>query len=379
MRERCRRARSDSCTMLGMSLRPRFPLTAALLLGAWACGSSQSAATHPTTPVTAKPPPPPVPEDPLALIPSDAALVAQARIDVMKDRKAFASLRRAALRYGCMVEADFEWLTAQTQRALVATRGDDELLVVLAGRFAESDATRALSLVDRRAGRGDKPSTKAHGRFQLTEQGKLAASVLEGRLLVAGSGSFVTATLDSVERPPAQRFADSEIYRELGDHIECMKRSVCGLIARDGSAARQLQGELGQVGLKNVGRDLAESHAGITLAVGEGLSLTAVALTPSEQAADELARQTRNWLWQAALVARLAGFPDVLGGAEVDTEGSFSRARIRVPDEDLERVEQRLFKLVGDGDCPTASAAHAQAETDSLAAAPHEPTRATGP
>lgn len=351
-----------------------FALAAALSA---ACGSSQSAATHPTTPVAAKTPPPPVPEDPLALIPRDAALMAQARIDVMKDRKAFASLRRAALRYGCIGEADFEWLTAQTQRALVATRGRDELLVVLAGRFAEADAARALSLIDRRTGRGEKPSTKGHGRFQVTQSGQLAASVLEGRLLVAGNSGFVLATLDAIERPPAQRFADSEIYRELGDHVDCMKRSVCGLIARDGPTARQLQGELGQVGLKNVGRDLAESHAGVTLAVGEGVNLTVVALTPSEQAADELAQQTRNWLWQAALVARLAGFPDVLGGAEVDTEGSYSQAKIRVPDEDLERVEQRLYKLVGDGDCRAASAAHTQQESDTMAAAEHERARQT--
>jgi hypothetical protein len=374
--------------MRGMSARERslgsrFALTVVLLLGALACGSSQSAATHPATPAAAvkAPPPPPVPEDPLALIPSDAALMAQARIDVMKERKAFASLRRAALRYGCIGEADFDWLTAQTQRALVATRGDDELLVVLAGQFAEADATRALELIDRRAGRGGKVGAKAHGRFQVSERGGLAASVLEGRLLVAGSSGFVASTLDSIEHPPAQRFADSEIYRELGNHVNCMKRPVCGLIARDGPAAKRMQGELGQVGLKNVGRDLAESHASVTLAVGEGMNLTVVALTRSEQAANELAQQTRNWLWQAGLVARLAGFPDVLGGAEVDTEGSFSQAKIRVPDDDLERVEQRLYKLVGDGDCRANSAAHAPVRDDVMAAAQHDrvPAAPTAP
>jgi hypothetical protein len=117
--------------------------------------------------------------------------------------------------------------------------------------------------------------------------------------------------------------------------------------------AKELASELAGAGLKKVGRDLVDSHTGVTLAVGNGMVLTIQAFTASDDAANELAKETKDWLWQASLVTRLTGFPNVLGDAEVGTSGRFAEIKVKVGDDDLEKVEKRLYQLLGDDSkCP---------------------------
>jgi hypothetical protein len=285
------------------------------------------------------------------LVPADIALFASARVDVMKSRDAFATLRRALLRYGCVSDADFDWLAEKTQRAILANRGDSdhpEFVVILAGRFEEADVGRALEALGRRTQNADPLGSRTQGRFNVAQKGPWSAIALEERLLIAGHDGFVGSVLDSIEHPEAPRYAQSPIFVELGGKMECLERSACGLITPDGSVARRVKGELSGVGMKKVGRELAAAQSGVSLAVGDGVTLSAVAHMQSDEAAETLAKDTKDWLWQAGLVARLAGFPDVLGNAEVNTAGSFTDLKLRVSEKDLARLEQRFDQMLGD-------------------------------
>lgn len=287
----------------------------------------------------------------MELVSADIALFANARVDVMKSRDAFATVRRAVLRYGCIGEADFDWLVGQTQRAILASRGDaehPEFVVILAGQFGEADAGRALEALARRTGSGDPLGNRTQGRFNIAQKGPWSAIVLEERLMVAGHDGFVGSTLDMIEHPDAARFAQSPIFAELGGRMECLERSACGLITPDGSVARRMKGELSSVGMKKVGRELAAAQSGVSLALGEGITLSVVAHMQNDAAAESLAKDTKDWLWQAGLVARLAGFPDVLGDAQVDNSGSFTDLKIRVGEQDLARLEKRFDQMLGD-------------------------------
>jgi hypothetical protein len=326
------------------------------LLALGACASTKAATPAGQTAeaaasATPAPPPPPIPQDPLDLVAGDVSMVANARIDVMKDKDAFAAVRRTLTRYGCVSAADFDWLAGQTQRALFLSRGSSdhpEFEVILAGQFSEPDAARALEILARRVGTTDGPGSRAQGRFSISQKGPWSAIVLENRLLIAGHDGFVGSTLDVIDHPPEARYAQSAIYKELGDHINCLDRSLCALISPDGNVAQRMKNELAGVGMKKVGRELASNQSGITLAVGDGIVLSVGAHAQNDDDANALAKDTKDWLWQAGLVARLAGFPDVLGDAEVDTEGSYTNMKIKVGQGDLARLEQRLDQMIGD-------------------------------
>jgi hypothetical protein len=365
--------------MLGMR---RLSLTLCLLaLGA--CASSKSATPAVQTAQAAQaapaPPPPPIPQDPLDLVAGDLSLVAHARVDVMKDKDAFAAVRRTLTRYGCVSAADFDWLAGQTQRAFFLSRGSSEhpeFAVILAGQFSEPDAGRALEMLGRRVGTADAPASRTQGRFTIQQKGPWSAIVLENRLMIAGHDGFVASTLDVIDHPPEARYAQSAIFKELGDHMNCLDRSLCALVSPDGNVAQRMKGELAGVGMKKVGRELASSQSGFTLAVGDGVVLTVGAQAQNEDAANSLAKDTKDWLWQAGLVARLAGFPDILGDAEVETAGTYTHLKIKVGQGDLARLEQRLDQMIGDdaaARCASPSAAAMSGgTTDALAAAPGE-------
>jgi hypothetical protein len=333
----------------------RRPLLALTLLALGACASSEAA-----TPAVqhaeaaaqaAAPPPPPIPQDPVELVAGDVSMFANARVDVMKDKDAFAAVRRSLVRYGCVSEGDFDWIAGQTQRAVIVSRGDSEhpeYAVILAGQFGDPDAARALDMLARRVGTNDATTSRTQGRFTIAQKGPWSAIVLEGRLLLAGHDGFVGSMLDMIEHPPESRFAQSAIYRELGDHLGCIDRSVCALIAPDGAVAQRMKGELAGVGMKKVGRELASGQSGFTLAVGNGVVLTVGAHLANDDEANALAKDTKDWLWQAGLVARLAGFPDVLGDADVTTSGPFTNLKFKVGESDLARLEQRLDQMIGD-------------------------------
>lgn len=320
-----------------------------------ACASSQSATPAvqhaEAAPATPAPPPPPIPQDPLDLVAGEVSLLATARVDVMKDKDAFAAVRRTLTRYGCVSAADFDWLAEQTQRALLLSRGDSnhqEFTVILAGQFSEPDAGRALEMLARRVGTADAPTSRTQGRFTISQKGPWSAIVLENRLLVAGHDGVVGSTLDVIDHPPEARYAQSVTFRELGDHMHCLDRSLCALITADGGVAQRMKSELAGVGMKKVGRELASGQSGFTVSVGDGVVLNVGAHLQNDEDANALAKDTKDWLWQAGLVARLAGFPDVLGDAAVDTTGPFTDLKIKVGRDDLARLEKRFDQMIGE-------------------------------
>ncbi len=284
-------------------------------------------------------------------MPNDVALFANARVGVMRDKDAFGALRRSVVRYGCITEGDFDWIAGATDRLLLASRGDSErpeFVAVLVGQYTDTDAARALDLLARRAGTQDATGTRKAGRFVVSQKGPWSAVVLENRLLVAGHDGFVGSVIDVIEHPPESRYAQGPMLAELGAKMECLERSVCALITPGGSVARRMRSELAGVGMKKVGRQLSEAQTGLSAAVGEGMNVSVISHLGSEDDANSLAKDTRDWLWQAGLVARLAGFPDVLGDAEVNTDGRFTNLKIKVGEGDLGRLEQRLHQLLGD-------------------------------
>jgi hypothetical protein len=232
-------------------------------------------------------------------------------------------------------------------------------------------------MLGRRVGTADAPGARTQGRFAIQQKGPWSAIVLENRLLIAGHDGFVGSTLDLIDHPPESRYAQSAIFKELGDHMGCLDRSLCALISPDGNVAKRMKGELAGVGMKKVGRELASSQSGFTVAVGDGVVLTVGAHAQSEEDASSLAKDTKDWLWQAGLVARLAGFPNVLSDAEVETAGTYTDLKIKVGEGDLARLEQRLDQMIGDdaaARCASpAAAALGGAPTRSLATAPAEP------
>lgn len=292
-------------------------------------------------------------------------MVAHARVDVMKDKDAFAAVRRTLTRYGCVSANDFDWLAGQTQRAIFLSRGDSrnpELAVILAGQFSDADAGRALEMLGRRVGTTDAPATRTQGRWTVQQKGPWSAIAIEGRLMIAGHDGFVGSTLDVIDHPPEARFAQSALFKELGDHMHCLDRSLCALITPDGNVADRMKDELADVGMKKVGRQLASGQSAVSVSVGDGVVLNVGAHARNDDDANALAKDTKDWLWQAGLVARLAGFPNVLGDAEVTTEGSFTDLKIRVGQNDLARLEQRLDQMLGDD--AAARCASAQALRD---------------
>jgi hypothetical protein len=355
------------------------------LLALGACASSQSATPAvqhaEVAAATPAPPPPPIPQDPLDLVAGDVSMFASARIDVMKDKDAFAAVRRSLTRYGCVSAADFDWLAEQTQRALLLSRGDanqQEFSVILAGQFSEPDAGRVLEMLARRTGTTDAVTSRTQGRFAVSQTGPWSASVLENRLLVAGHDGFVGSTLDVIDHPPQARYAQSGIFQELGDHMHCLDRSLCALITPESAVAQRMKGELAGVGMKKVGRELVSGQSGVTVSVGDGVVLNVGAHLQNDEDANTLAKDTKDWLWQAGLVARLAGFPDILGDAQVDTSGSFTDLKIRVGQGDLARLEQRLDQMIGD-DATARCAASAAAALGGETPRPSAPVLAAHP
>lgn len=313
------------------------------------------------------------------LVAGELSMFANARVDVMRDKDAFAAVRRTLTRYGCVSAADFDWLAGQTQRAIFLSRGssrDPELAVILQGQFSDPDAGRALEMLGRRVGTTDAPATRTQGRWTVQQKGPFSAIVIEGRLLVAGHDGFVGSTLEVIDHPPEARFAQSAIFKELGDHVHCLDRSLCALILPEGNVADRMKSELAGVGMKKVGRELASGQSSVTISVGDGVVLNVGAHAQSDDDANALAKDTKDWLWQAGLVARLAGFPDVLGEAEVTTEGSYTDLKIRVGQNDLARLEQRLDQMIGDDAAARCASAQAMVETPpaSLASSSELPT-----
>jgi hypothetical protein len=293
-----------------------------------------------------------VPEDPLALVVGEAESVAVANVQALISTPLFERLRPYIERATCTQLADWNALLSATRRAALAARHkpdqEREWLLVLAGSYSDADARRLLAATHKQShGAATEQARDARdstGRFIVAEQGALATSVLEGRVLVLGPQAWVREALASVAQPTTS-FAGSTLWRSVGLPLGCIERSACLLSAANSSNAQQIEHGLASAGARQLGQALASADSAFGLTLTDHLKLGVAAQVGSNEAAQLAERGLRDWLWQANMVVRLMGMPAVLDRAQLSTQGPLVRGELDVTASELDAYEARAKPL----------------------------------
>ena len=312
-----------------------------------ACASSQAARPEPSTPSL-----PQVPEDPLALVVDAPESVAVANVQALMSTPLFERLRPYIERATCIELADWRAVLSATRRAALAVRQQPEQkpewLLVLAGSYSEADARRALTLAHQKS-RGStadpvRDVRDPSGRFGVAEQGALAVSQLEGRVLVLGTQVWVRAALASVAQPTSS-FSGSALWRTVGTPLGCNERSACLLSAANSNNAELIERGLSGAGARQLGEALQNADTALGLTLSDKLKLGFAAQVGSAEAAKVAERGLRDWLWQANLVVRLTGLPAVLDRTQLSTQDALLRGELDVTEGELAAYEARAKPL----------------------------------
>jgi hypothetical protein len=324
------------------------------LLGAAAtlgCAGSQAAAPGPAhAAAPAAPSVRPVPSDPLELLVGTPSAVAIANVAQLRASALFGRVRPLIERASCVSSEQLDALLASTTRAIVASRQAEnpadraQWLALLAGSYSEQDVERVLASV---AQPSDAPLRESIGRFTLATRAQLGASLLEQRVLVLGSPAWVRSALDAIDHPSAS-FASSALWREQAPRVQCAEHMLCVLSAADGVAARPLQRALASAGAKGLGRQLGAADAALGLNAAAGVDVSTAARLQSPDAAASAVQQIKDLFWQAGLLIRLAGLPDVLNDARVQAAGEQLQLDLSVSEGDLAQYQERLEQLLVD-------------------------------
>jgi hypothetical protein len=339
---------------------------------AWllACGASQSAApgVHATTPAVRTAPAPaarPVPQNPIELIVGGPNMLVDLRVDRLRGSPLLARTRTFLERATCMSAADLDWLLASTEHALVAMRDASDQaqwLLVLTGAYTEADASRMLAAVAQRdaAGSANQPQNRASaGRFTITSQGDTALCLLDAHTLLVGAGQWLRAAVEAIDQPPPSA---ASLLPDLAQRVQCDERSVCMLAAADSVAAHQLQRGLAELGAEGVGRAVSSAPTALGLTLSDGLELAFVAELSTPQAASSALEVVKSWFWQAGLLIRLAGLPDVLDAVRARSDDTVMALELSVSASDLAQYQQRIAPLIDKAAdvCATQTAVAAQ-------------------
>jgi hypothetical protein len=339
----------------------RSPLVRLLSLhasfGLVACAASQATApppAHVEAPAAASVRP--VPSDPLELLVGAPTAVAIATVAQVRASTLFGRVRPLIERVSCVSSEQLDGLLASTTRAIVASRqaagpaDHVEWLALLEGSYTEQDVERILASVGLP---GDAQVRESIGRFTLATRAQLGASLLEQRLLVLGSPGWARSALDAVDHP-SPSFAASALWREQAPRVQCAERTLCLLSAADGVVAKPLQRALASAGAKNLGRQLGAADSALGLSAAAGVDMLMVARLQTPDAAAAALQETKDLFWQAGLLIRLAGLPDVLNDARVRAAGDQLQLDLSVSEGDLAQYQERLTQLLGDdrGSCP---------------------------
>ncbi|HTU59400.1 MAG TPA: hypothetical protein VMF89_13215, partial [Polyangiales bacterium] len=223
-----------------------------------------------------------------------------------------------------------------------------EWLLVMSGSYSDADARRVLALAHKKS-RGDaaapvKDSRDSAGRFGVAEQGALAVSQLDGRMLVLGTQAWVRAALASVAQPTTS-FTASQLWRGVGTGLDCGGRSACLLSAANSNNAELIERGLASAGARQLGEALQNADTALALSLSDKLDIGFAAQLSSPEVAQVAERGLRDWLWQANLVVRLTGLPAVLDRARLSTQGALLRGELDVSNEELAAYEARAKPL----------------------------------
>jgi len=320
------------------------------------CATSQS-----VRPETSTPSLPPVPEDPLALVVENPESVAVANVQAVMRTPLFARLRPYIERATCINVADWNAVLSATRRAALAVRhrADQprEWLLVLAGSYTEADARRVLALAHKKARGADSDPVRdardGTGRFGIAEQGALAVSQLEGRVLVVGTQAWARAAIGAVAQPTSS-FSGSPLWRTVGLPLGCSERSACLLSAANSNNAEQIERGLASAGARQLGQALSSADSALGLSLSDKLSIGLAAQLASNDAAQVAERGLRDWLWQANMLVRLTGLPAVLDRTQLSTQGALLRGELDVTRDELDAYEARAKPLF-DREAPSCS------------------------
>lgn len=330
------------------------------LLFCAACATSQTARPEPTSAAAA----PAVPSDPLALVVEEPESVAVVRVQELQSAALFERLRPYIERAACIKLADWSSVLSATRRAALAARKKPEQapewLAVLDGQYSDADAHRLLGLALERShaatGEPARETRDSTGRFGVTEQGTLAVSVLENRILVLGTQLWVRAALQSIAQPVA-KFSDNAAWQAVALPLGCSERTACLFWRANSSGAHQLQRGLSGAGAKDLGQTLEGSDSVVSVTVRDALGLGYAAQVGSVEAAKDAERALREWLWQVNLVVRLTGMPAIFDRARLSTQNTLVRGELDVSQAELDAYESRarpLFEREISGSCDAA-------------------------
>lgn len=332
--------------------------------GLAACASGNAAQPQGTTPAAAAKVEAAVPRDPIELVVGAPESVLITRAAELRASPLFERLRPYVERATCSSLSDWDQLVRATTRAVLASRSAEQSepwLLVLDGSYSDADADRLLRTAAARTPRTAPAApivTDRSGRFPISEDDVLAASLLEGRLLVLGEKAWVRAALDSIAHP-APKLADLPLWKSVAPEVRCAEQSLCLLAAANGSGARNLQQGLAHAGAKALGQQLVAADSALALSLPSGADLAFHAQLPDASAAEAAQRNLKDGLWQVGMLTRLAGLPDVLSAARVEQRGSALHAELSVNDADLARYELRAGQLLSEavrGDCGATAA-----------------------
>jgi hypothetical protein len=293
-----------------------------------------------------------VPEDPLALIVEDPESVVVVNVQALQSAPLYDRLRPYIERATCVKLSEWDAVLSATRRAALAARHKPEQagewLVVLDGHYSDADARRLLDVASKQShNTSAEPARETRdgsGRFAVTEQGTLAVSLLEGRVLVLGTQAWVRAAVGTVAQPVAS-FSTSLLWRSLGAELGCSARTACVLSIANGSNARQIERALSSAGAKRLGQELsrADSALGVTLRQDLGLGFAAQ-LGGAEQA-QAAERALRDWLYQVNILIRFTGLPAVLDRTRLSTHETVVRGELDVSQAELNAYEERARPL----------------------------------
>ncbi|MET0386705.1 MAG: hypothetical protein ABW321_12140, partial [Polyangiales bacterium] len=280
---------------------------------------------------------PAVPSDPLDLVVWGPDAVTLARVDELRSSPQFERFQPYLERATCTPLAAWDDLLRVTRRAVVASRSQPDgepWLVVLDGKYTEADARRLLDVAIQRAPRRAAPAATAvtserAGRFDLVHNQQLAASALEGRLLVLGTKDWVQAALGAIEHPAAT-FKTSSLWRGPAARVQCAERQLCMLTVANSRASRQLQQGLAGVGGNALAGQLGSADSALSLSLPAGAELSFAAQLSGADVAASAREQLHTLLTRASVLVSLTGLPDVLGQVRVTNEAELLRADLSV-------------------------------------------------
>jgi hypothetical protein len=302
--------------------------------------------------VEPQPEPPEVASDPLLLIPSDASELLLADIEALRESRHFPMLRNWAVRFGCLSPSQPHWLLDQTQQLIAANLPDSAAgggrsrgVVILRGEFSEQVASQALAEViavvaPSQAGATEQRAQR--GRFELIARGPLTGVQLSESLVALGDGAAIDAVLALADGVRDDRFTASAFYETHAQGGTLQDHTASLLATPSPTYREQLSRQLASVGARDLLDGVREGSLLAVVDLADELAVAIDAGYQTEEQASQAADSARQLYFQANLLLRLTGMPRIFDHATATATGSDVRYELRLSEDELARLRERL-------------------------------------